>query len=241
VGFRTAVVGHGEGKRKMAKQKQTKATPPWERLETRPTGDDKPDALYMAVGKAITAWNKVELSLAYLFGIFVNPSGGIEVAGRAFGAVNTTSGKLDMVKAASDVFIGPIEEALKRQHLNIPDNEDVSIEPGENFFDPAIPNFKPNLNHHINTVWKKFGERRNDLAHGVVLQHGPAVDEKGPVGRWYLVPSHVDGKKWARRGNPTYCYTAEDVEFYVKQFEALNDPITKMIVDVHGYRVRSKS
>jgi hypothetical protein len=207
----------------MAKEKVLKD---WDRRETRPTGDDDPDALYLAVGKAMSAWNKVELSLAYLFGVFVNAHGGMEVAARAFGAVATTSGKLDMLKAAAEVFIGR-EEADGKPSIA-----------SEAAPDKTIINLKADLKLHIDTVWKGFGERRNDIAHGAVLAHGPASDIRAMKGRWYLVPSHIDPKKWERRGDPKFCYTAADVDFYVEQFNSLTGPIIKLTTSVSEYRAR---
>ncbi len=141
-----------------------------------------------------------------------------------------------MLLAAADVFIGREEEGLIRKRDNIPDATEVIVDPNDKIFNTAIPNFKTDLHRNIKTVWRGFSERRNDIAHGAVLRHGPSKDIPGPGGRWYLVPSYIDGKKWGRRGNPSFCYTAEDVEFYARHFEALHDPISGFTVSVVKYR-----
>lgn len=63
-------------------------------------GDDTPDALYAAVGVALTTWERLDDSIGHLFGILVNSRMGAAEA--AFGMVQSIDQQMRMVIAAAE-------------------------------------------------------------------------------------------------------------------------------------------
>jgi hypothetical protein len=155
---------------------------PWELPARLEKGDDKPEPLYMAVGKALTNWERVENQAANLFTTFVGARVTRDAptpALRAYGAIISFSSRADMLEAAAKAYFlsrpGPLAETWS----------DLLEE------------------------LRNFAARRNDIAHAIVepifdfeaekkigffLSPGLYVSKKNPTGepsRYQLTAAQV--------------------------------------------------
>lgn len=74
----------------------------WAQRPRAPCGDPAADEVYCAVGRALSEWETVETAVATLFAVVV---GGHLAAKRAYGAIASSVGRLQALKAAGDVFL----------------------------------------------------------------------------------------------------------------------------------------
>jgi hypothetical protein len=99
----------------------------WSKPKPDPTrqGDDDPDKIYCAVGRALAAWEEVEDQLSWTF-ITMGGASAADTAHllhRSIGAIESTTAKISVIKAAADVYFrthrnrreisGPLEMAMK--------------------------------------------------------------------------------------------------------------------------------
>jgi hypothetical protein len=89
----------------------------WAEPARRIEGDSGPDAIYLAVGKALTQWESLENDFAQLFGLLVanRARGGATrfAAQRAYGVIASAGGRREALEAAGEVFftfLGATEE-----------------------------------------------------------------------------------------------------------------------------------
>ncbi len=58
------------------------------------------------------------------------------------------------------------------------------------------PAFQAEFEKPAKGTWRDAGARRNELAHGITSEYGPAMDGSGKtIGRYYLVPTAMDSAK----------------------------------------------
>ncbi len=92
---------------------------PWDVPPTPAYGDSHEDAISIAVGRALTAWEFLEEELAEIFAIMVNAEmADLErvPAIRAYGSVITARGRADMLEAAAEAyFVNKPDEQLKSE------------------------------------------------------------------------------------------------------------------------------
>jgi hypothetical protein len=67
-----------------------------------PLGDDDPDKIHLAVGRALHTWETIESALGRIFGALILSSA--EGASRAYGAIGNFSGRKDMLTAAFECY-----------------------------------------------------------------------------------------------------------------------------------------
>jgi len=72
---------------------------PWDVAPILPQGDPEPEPLWLAVGKALTAWEKLDQVQAQIFGVIVGSRRG--GASAAYGVVVASSARSEMVAAAA--------------------------------------------------------------------------------------------------------------------------------------------
>jgi hypothetical protein len=127
---------------------RTKKTPPaptpkqpklWDPPPSPEIGDKSADDTFLAVGKALTEWEKLESAFSRLFGGFLGMGDHSLAASRAYGSVLTFRGRSEMVTAAAEAFYFEKPDA---------DLERVT---------------KEIIKRSIG-----FSARRNEIAHGVV-------------------------------------------------------------------------
>lgn len=195
--------------------KQPKAwdPPPW------PTVCDKSaDITYTAVGRALSNWEGVEIALAGLFSALLGIRGdeGL-IATRAYGAVITAKGRIDMLQAAADAF----------------------------FFRWSNDELKKKV-HTILEAAVQFSARRNEIAHGQVheIEVNGDVISNGRGGFFQtrkklgfaLGPSYYATKKTALSAPETllspigraakYCYSSAEINLISDKFDHLEKEIT---------------
>jgi hypothetical protein len=71
------------------------------------------------------------------------------------------------------------------------------------------------------TALSKFADRRNEIAHGQVLD----FSEYG----YYLCPSNLRKSKWTKQGVAKYQYVAADINYYAEQFALLREKCDALV------------
>lgn len=172
-------------------------------------GEWSEQALYESVGRALTAWERFDRCLGILFHAFVSPTLYHLPIERAYGTVSSFAGKVDMAEAAAEAYF-----------LSAPDEKNEE--------DWRI----------IKRDAMKFATIRNNIAHGAVTDYTcPA----GHVSGLALLPSEFATKKTTLRGDidlnvawaakitePKYAYGCAEIDFFAKQFNALQTPVRSL-------------
>jgi len=109
------------------------------RPETLPHGDSDPYKIFSAVGQALSSWEMIEVSYAYLFNTLARPQTTSIAIRRAYGSIMAARGRREMIEAAAETFF--------------------------HFF-PFRP-YEDDLKDIMN-IYTSASSRRNDFAHGVV-------------------------------------------------------------------------
>jgi hypothetical protein len=198
-------------KPKLPKQKSPKSGNPWDIPYAKKfkRGDKTPEQIFLAVGRALTKWEGVEVSLGSIFTALI---GSVDVPGsyipavRAFGAVINSSTRSEMILQAAEAFFYEFE--------------------GEGFYDEVQP-YRAELKK-IMLAYTGWISRRNDLAHGYVTENKMPdyeIDEAPLTSFYLLCPSHGNTKKWPLDWEPTYKYKGEDIENFAREFEDLDNRI----------------
>jgi hypothetical protein len=112
----------------------------WDRPSPLDKGDAEPEAIYTAVGKALSDWGGAEEALALLFSTIVAAGDISSPAIDAYSAIEGARNRANMVRAA-------LEAVLRDEGSSRPTLVDLS---------PVISDFSG------------WSERRNDMAHGCV-------------------------------------------------------------------------
>lgn len=195
---------------------------PWDVREFEEAEKD-PNTIYLSVGKALSAWERVEQQLSYLFAYFCVGTGSGEEsfpAKRAFGSVVTFRGRTDMLHAAAEAYFIPFP----------------NHEMNRRFFD-------------LLNLARKFSPRRNEIAHGYVTSVYLQMDESQNIRkmnladslramRWLLCPPEyatnkntpalVNGERLMRW---KYAYSAREIDYYKQQFDELRGAIWQLVLD----------
>jgi hypothetical protein len=142
---------------------------PWDVPPSPATGDPHEDAISLAVGRALTAWEFVEEQLAELFAIFVNADmADLEKAPavRAYGSVITARGRADMLEAAAEAYF-----------LNKP-NEQL-----QSRFDAILRSYRGFAGRRNDIAHGRGGQDSTNPAHGWYLYPGLYNTNKYPIGQ----------------------------------------------------------
>ena len=179
---------------------------PWDRpyIPKMAIGSLADTDLYLAVGKAISAWEGVEAAFASLFSVFTSKDGvDYQPAVRAFGVVNNVMLRADMIKQAAEA------------HFHI--FESISD------LWPALDAHKIDLKRLLRS-YKGWSGRRNDVAHGFV-QEVFLIDEDAWVHTdrfmYLLVPSLTASQRRITDWYPDYRYNAGHLNAFVEAFSFL--------------------
>lgn len=195
-----------------------KTLKPWD-IRSASKGSDTSNELYMAVGRALSAWEGVENALADAFTLLI---GAREIvppvvpAVRAYGAVAGFSGRADMLQAAAEGFFEWIPRGAPHE-------------------DHKLTEYRKKLSDEFGDLLDEargFALRRNEIAHGIVTGGSPPH---------YLYPPLYSARKYRVR-NPdltmheraSFCYSAIEVHYYEAQFHALENKLHDF-----NYRLRS--
>jgi hypothetical protein len=159
----------------------------WDRPPIPEHGDDSDDTTFAGVGRVVTEWEHVELEFSYLYSLFVGKHEALEAL-REYGEGAVFTHRVDKLVKAHEKFCP-----------RIPD-QDLEVE----FF-------------RLIDLAKKFSDRRNDVAHGVVR---PIQWTRPPPHSWpteddpfqyCLVPPNYKGKHFAPDNLPAYVYTYDEM------------------------------
>lgn len=181
----------------MTKEKEMK---PWDRRPWPAIGDSELDITYAAVGRCLSSWERFEGILSLLFSAFV-VNMERDGARRAYSAVRTFEGRIEMLKAASEAYFH------------------------ESPNDGWLTSFKT-----IFKTSKEFAARRNDIAHGVVqyFNLSSETEFRIPGGGFALFPSYANFKDRSLSNEPDYCYTSVELDYFQKHFDGLQDAPTTL-------------
>ncbi|MGQ0741596.1 MAG: hypothetical protein ACT4OG_04790 [Alphaproteobacteria bacterium] len=174
---------------------------PWNVPPPPDKGDLAEDTLFASVGRALSAWEKFEINLARLFAAVLGPTESIHPAMRAYGAVITFRGRIQMLSMAAETrFIEAPSEVVQ-------------------------PDFKQVISRA-----QDYGARRNEIAHGVVLPYQDIADENTREG-YVLAPAvYLSTKRKFLpspsllshyKSSPSYVYSSKEVLAFARQFYRL--------------------
>jgi hypothetical protein len=152
---------------------------PWDVRPKAVKGNQTPDSIFLAVGVALTAWERLESMLAELFDLLLASEN--RAAFKVYQSSKTSNARREMLSAAL-----PLDRASERENAE-------------------LTNFVSSVN--------EFAARRNEIAHGQIY----ALGEHG----YYLGPSNLTKRKWGKEGAAKYQYVASDIDYYTREFGAL--------------------
>ncbi|MFZ3324406.1 MAG: hypothetical protein WA231_00285 [Methylocella sp.] len=182
---------------KLKKPSQPPKSKAWDAPPFPEKGDDDERSTFEWVGRALSEWERFESFFGLSFGVFVGSYDGLAPAMRAYGAIVSFRGRLEMIKAAADAHFA------KHPHGGT-----------------AI--FK-----HICEMAEGFSARRNEIAHGVVQLYYPDGKQSsgsalGPS-RHFTKKQKLtkkDGESMVTI-SPTYAYTAIELIRFTRDFHLL--------------------
>lgn len=181
-------------------------TSPWDVRPRQPSGDAVEATIYMNVGAALTQWEALESGLAELFDALVTgATSGLESNRAAFGAFRSVSSS----SARTELVTSAAPRALM-----------------------AWPDLEAEVIAFLQRV-ARFGARRNEIAHGMVLN----LAEFG----FYLCPNNLNPNKWSKAGEAKYQYIAADVRYYAEQFIDLRTECGRLVSAVFHRRMEDRS
>ena len=196
---------------------------PWDAPAPPPAGAPTRDAVFLEVGRALSAWEGVEGNLAYIFATLVTPRGSQLAALRAYGSVLTGRGRVEMMVAAAAAFFFGQEEVQEYVALR-----DLLKEVAG------------------------FAGRRNEIAHGIVGRYdiGPATSRR-ETPSYVLGPPQYATKKTMlkpRRSRaevvhhaPRYAYSDVQIDAFRRQFARLERHAVGVWIDLIVYAERLPS
>jgi hypothetical protein len=185
----------------------------WERPVPSKKGDQNPDDIYRAVGWALSQWEKTDQELAGLFSVMSDVEDWFVVEGvrRAYGAIESNSGRRKAVEAVAEVFFGNYwDEKLVRQSLM-----------------------------DIIQAVQRASRIRDDIAHGIVRTD--LIIDNEDYGSFHMPPRYNTGRSYAfkqKEDGPLaflrakYRYTANDIVLFGRKFTELGDTIHAYLISV---------
>ena len=162
----------------------------WDRPPSAAQGDSDKKEIWAAVGRALTSWGEYENQLGRLFNVLLTADFPSPQARRAFGAIRTFDGRLELLRGASEGFF--------HYRKGTPDEQ---------------KKFKD-----IFKDGKSAVERRNDIAHGMVMPFDwPPSSDNG----FCLYPSYYDRQKRDLNDLPAFCWNSKSINEIADNFDLL--------------------
>jgi hypothetical protein len=168
----------------------------WDRPPLREVGDPIADGIYLAVGKALSQWERAEEGFAILFEILIESRS--VAAARAYGSITNSAGRREALRSAAEV-------TFETRGIGDIDRRE----------------FKELMMH-----FEKASSRRDDIAHGIVMYEMVGDQNLGwfllvptyNTGRSDAFFREQSDVFWDRG---KYRYVAEDVSVFRGKFETL--------------------
>ena len=172
------------------------------------------DPLHLAVGQALSKWERLEGEMAHLYSQFLSrgeaPYFNIPAV-RAFGTLNSPAAKADMITAAAEAYFHWLAWDVR---INVSATVMQELEVVEAELRSILKSYRG---------WMS---RRNDIAHGYVAHTGPWDDN---TVTHLLYPSECSTNKWCVVvGEPAYAYEAKHIDVFGTAFEALEAAVRKL-------------
>lgn len=82
---------------------------PWDRPPWPAKGEEEPEPIYLAVGRALSAWAEVEECISYLFVFFVGKRITNSPAVRAYTSIDGVKNRIEMVRQAAEAWFEQFE------------------------------------------------------------------------------------------------------------------------------------
>jgi hypothetical protein len=177
---------------------------PWEVRDPSPMGDVDEKPVFDAVGRALTAWETVEIECARLFAVLVSTRQKKlyhAAAVRAYGSIVGTHSRSNMLQLAAESYFAT--RPAKRSS-----------------FEKRCAN--------LIGEYKQYSDRRNEIAHGLVRRIFLKKGQRPVAIGIYLIPSFFNPKKF-KKGELTYQYTSGDVIHYMQEFTKLQLRFAELI------------
>lgn len=182
----------------------------WRRPEARKHGDRSSPALYQAVGRALSNWERADQEMASLFMVLVGCDDPVTSTAvrRAYGSIESNVGRRNAILAAAEIYF------RKHWHIKSIRTSIVEVLEGVSF----------------------ASKRRDDIAHGIVID-GIRVDG-ADYGVFLMPPEYNTGRTHAfiDLNDPLgfmrarYRYVADDIESISKKFEKLREVIRNYLL-----------
>jgi hypothetical protein len=169
---------------------------PWEIVEPSAFGDPDENPLFNAIGRALTAWETVEVECARLFAVFVlarQKRTYHAPAVRAYGSIVGTQSRSKMLQLAAESYFA--SRPAKR----------ISFE----------KRCTDLIGEYI-----QYASRRNEIAHGLVRRIFLQKGRRRPTIGIYLIPSFYNPRKF-KKEDFAYRYVSGDVIHYRQEFDKL--------------------
>jgi hypothetical protein len=176
----------------------------WDRPPLREIGEPNADPIYLAVGKALSHWERAEQGFAAVFQILIETRSG--AAARAYGSITNSAGRRQALRSAAEVT----------------------------YAEKNIDGAERSEFRELMTHFEKASSRRDDIAHGIVMLEtvSGADGELIQPARWLLlVPDYNTSRTLAfpqdksdvfwDRGK--YRYNSADIVAFEEKFTALTE------------------
>ncbi len=177
----------------------------WNSPAQKDGGDSNADIIYCSVGKALSSWERIEMILAQMFGLFVESDS--EAALRAYGFISSNTSRMQSLKAAAAIF-------ASKQGVKFP-MQDFCL-----------------LIKHVSDAASRRNEIAHGIVQSIVLDGKecgffltPAIYNSRKV-----EPKTSDFWERAKEQSATdpfivfglkYRYTSEDIEYFINLFDQL--------------------
>jgi hypothetical protein len=170
---------------------------PWDVRPQPLIGEREPQALFVAVGEALTEWENVETSLAKLFAVLVSARGKSTFwlpAVQAYGSIASFKNRCDMIRVAGDAHFSTRQKIADKGG------------PFSKLIGEA----------------GQYAARRNEIAHGKVSEvFWYDARKKSKSGGFYLLPSLFNPRK-VKKSGIAYAYVSADLLHYKQEFSKLH-------------------
>jgi hypothetical protein len=201
---------------------QSQARKPWDPLPIEKPGDSSPEPLFCSVGKALTAWERLDGMQAALFSTLVQSRCGS--AERGYGTLQSLQGRNEMVKEAAKAVLpeGQLLDQTVDALINI-----ARYHPRRNEIAHGY------VSHFTS---KKQGEAEIDNGHylipGLFVTRKRANTEK-------IYSSISSIEELDELPQPAelvaFAYTAKQIDYYTQQFLAVRSNLCDLNLQIWEY------
>jgi hypothetical protein len=169
---------------------------PWDRPPFPKRGNISQSVMFAAMGRALNAWEEVEISMAHLYAAFLTGDRFDPTANHAYGVeANFNQRSAGLQRIADNHFIGRPSQSIEGEFYRL-----------------------------IQLV-THYSARRNDIAHGHTLQahwvlkpDSRATLLTAPNEGWCIVPPHFRANKFTNQNRPVYALTSWELNEFSDVF-----------------------